>query len=644
MTLLTIRNLLIVLLLFTSGVSVLAEETSPPATPTLATYAAEERKFQDELLLKMQRMIKWELKGESLSTLAERLKKELDCEVLIDQVALEDLGIDFDQPVKATYSRISLQQALEHSLQPLELDWVIRGRALVISTQEECDTQMIVRVYDVRDLVVTGNFGHGEFDSLIDSIIATVAADSWAENGGGEAEIRPFHVDKTYALIISQTFRVQRQIEQLLNDLRKLRDPTSADAKPAISLEELQASLKLFDKELPSDKADVKPMGLLEMGTPQFEDAIARSNDFSLDLFRKTGDRDINQFMSGYSAREMLTTASFGSGGETRKQFEQVLRLPSSQEAAAVENLSMRSAIHTKSPGNELLVANAVWIAKGLPIQPQFRTLANTYMQATVTPVDFAESARTAERINRWAAANTRNRITNVVDAHLVEQSDPCILTNAVYFLGEWEFKFSRENTKPRDFRLASGESVQVPTMQGHFEARAGVDEETGTTIGELFYAKGKKSMVILLPIDRKGALDELEQSLTHEKLQDWLKQLSDDKVNVELPKFQFENRFELKSALSEMGLRDAFNSTKADFKGICNGIHLAWVRQVTYIRVDETGTEAIAFGGGGFGFGRVEPVTDLIVNRPFLFLIRDVRTGCILFVGRVVDPRVGNG
>jgi serpin B len=338
----------------------------------------------------------------------------------------------------------------------------------------------------------------------------------------------------------------------------------------------------------------------------------------------------------------MLALASYGSGGETREQFEQVLRLPSTRQETAAELFMIRSSVQRRAAGNELLVANSVWVSRELPLQPEFRKLAEVYMQATVQPVDFGDIPGTADEINVWAAKKSRNRIKDAVDAEFVEQSNPCILTNVVYFLGGWQSPFHRDNTKPREFRLASGESVQVPMMQSHLEARAGVDEGTGTTIGELFYGKKKTSMVVLLPIDRKGALEELEQSLTHEKLQVWLKQLVDETVNVELPKFQFEGQCELQTSLVELGLRDAFDSTKADFNGIADGgLFLRRVRQVTYIRVDETGAEAAAFTGGGFGFGgRVNPVNDLIVNRPCLFLIRDVRTGCVLFVGRVVVPR----
>lgn len=631
-----------------------AENESSTVTPpkgSFESYSTEEREFQDAIYRKMQRIVDWKFDDdERISTLTELLRKELDCEVLVENKALEEVGIDaeHDLPVRGTFSRVSMQQALEHMLRQLEMDWTIEGRALVISTQEELESRLIVRVYDVRDLVVTGNFEHVDFDQLIELIIGTVACDTWAQNGGGNADAWPFRVDGIHALVVSQSARVQRQIEVLLHDLRQLRGKNAGPWKPAVSWEELQAKLNVVGDESTADKsaAERKKLPSLIYGSPEFEDAVARNNDFSLDLFRKAARTGSNQLVSGYGAREMLTLASYGASGETREQFAQVLRLPSTHRASAAESLSIRSSLRSRNVGNEISINNAVWIARDLPLLPKYQKLAEVYMEATVNPVNFGDVSGTVDAINGWAAARTRNRIKDAVDAEFVSGSDPCMLTNVVYFLGGWQTKFQREDTKPREFRLSSGESVQVPTMRGKFEARAGVDEETGTTIGELFYGKRKSSMVILLPIDRKGGLAELEQSLTHEKLQEWLKQLEDGTVNVELPKFQFEGRYELQQALAELGLRDAFNPAKADFSGITGGkLFLRRVRQVTYIRVDESGTEAAGFTGGGFfGGPRVVSVSDLIVDRPFLFLIRDVRTGCILFVGRVVDPRTVDG
>src|SRR5690606_36475354 len=153
-----------------------------------------------------------------------------------------------------------------------------------------------------------------------------------------------------------------------------------------------------------------------------------------------------------------------------------------------------------QAAGNELLAANAAWVSRELPLQPEFRKVAELYMQATVKPVDFGDIQGTVNEINEWAAKKSRNRIKDAVDADFVAGSNPCILTNVVYLLGGWETKCDRENTKPRGLRLASGQSVRVPTMAGVLEARAGLDEETGTTTGELFYGKKKTSMVILLP------------------------------------------------------------------------------------------------------------------------------------------------
>ena len=593
----------------------------------------------------MQRLIDWQLSAESLTDFAARLKSELDCEVLIEEQALEDLGVDVGLALQGELARISLQHALEHLLHRHELDWTIKGRALVISTQESIEQQMIVRVYDVRDLVVTGNFGQSDFETLIEVMLSNVAADTWAENGGGQAEVRSFHFDELYALVVTQTFRNHRQIAQLFSDIRQLRGPNGAAGQSAISWEELQSKLKLFADESFADETSSESATApdpLVLRSPEFEDAIARCNDFSFDLFRNAArDTNSNQMLSGYSAREMLALASYGAKGATRRQFEQALRLPNSRQTSAMESLSIRSSVLGKSSHGEFLVANSVWIQSGLPLEIQFTSLAETFMNASIKQVDFGAIASTANEINRWAAANTRDRITKVIDEAGIDASAPCLLANAVYFLGRWESPFAKEQTEPSDFRLTTGEAIQVPTMHGQMEARGAIDKDTGVTIGELFYGGNSKSMVILLPADRPGALAELEQSLTHEKLRSWLSDLPTGSIQVEMPRFRFQGNYDLNAAIAELGVRDAFDRSKADFSEIApHGLFLQQVRQITFIQVDETGTEAAAFTGGSFG-GPMPATTDLFINRPFLFLIRDVKTGCILFVGRVVDPRL---
>lgn len=236
------RSLLILCLSIFPSVRIIAEDISP----SLAAFSTEERRIQNEIYLKMQRLIDWSFVEEPLSAVIERLRTELDCEVLIEHQALQDLGIDLEQPLSGTYSQISLQQALEHLLRQFEMDWAIEGRALVISTEEELETRLIVRVYDVHDLVVTGRFGKVDYDQLVDLIMSSVAMETWAENGGGEAEARPFRVDGVYALVVTQTAGVQRQIDKLLKELREVRDANPIVEKQTVSWDELQTAFRLY--------------------------------------------------------------------------------------------------------------------------------------------------------------------------------------------------------------------------------------------------------------------------------------------------------------------------------------------------------------------------------------------------------------
>ncbi len=214
------------------------------------------------------------------------------------------------------------------------------------------------------------------------------------------------------------------------------------------------------------------------------------------------------------------------------------------------------------------------------------------------------------------------------------------VLTNAVYFKGDWVQPFPKRNTHEEDFTVSAQEKVKVPLM--HQQAMMGYAEEETFQALEMPYAGRELSMVVLLPKQVDG-LPELEKSLTVEKLSALLSKLRVREVVTYLPRFKLEASFGLKPALRAMGLKRAF-SREADFKGISSveNPYLSAVLHKAYVDVNEEGTEAAAATGvvvGAMAVRRPAPIPVFHADHPFLFLIRDTKAGSTLFMGRLTKP-----
>lgn len=616
-------------------------EKDPLKTPEPAPSLAD-REFQAQVLERMQQPVDWVIEDEVILDLADRLSEALGITVLVDWESLEDLGLAEETSFKGKFKQLPLEQALEYLLDQHELSWMLRGRALVILSEYEQLTRLDTRVYDVRDLVSTTGIAAADFEMLIDLLINTIDADTWAENGGGEAEIRPLQLPRITALVISQTQRTHRKIDRLLAEIRLVRGtetmpiaPTVAWGDLASRLEPLAASLE----ETPAPEENAASFRLPMADSPELVDSATRANEFSFDLYRRVAkESERNQLVSGYGTRELLTIALCGAKGQTRRELERVLRFPEGGRGHGLESFALRSSMARQGRGVELVLAGGLWIDQGHPIRPEFVAAADRLLQATTRSLDFSQPTLAAQAINRWGAQLTKGRIEEFVDErHIVP---PAVLTSAVYFGGRWATRFDKDQTQDKPFRLASGEEVQVPTLHGLVLARA-ARLESGTVIGELDYSDREASMVILLPPDEPGALVKLEETLTAREFDEWLRTLRLATVRVAMPKFTFDVRHELMPALAEMGLDPVSKPGEADFSGITDGLALQQVWQRCVIEVNERGTTAAALSGGGaFGGPRRAELEELLLDRPFLFFIRDCQTGCVLFQGRVMDAR----
>ncbi len=241
-------------------------------------------------------------------------------------------------------------------------------------------------------------------------------------------------------------------------------------------------------------------------------------------------------------------------------------------------------------------------------------------------------------------AEATKGKITDLIPAGVLSDMTRLVLTNAIYFKGNWLHQFNKDSTQPAPFHLSATQKVEVPLMFQKERYKFGRAKfgESGLKVLELPYKGEELSMVLLLP-DETDGLAALEKELTAENLKSWTAKLGKPEVMVFLPKFKMTAEFQLNDVLAKLGMPLAFAPGSADFSGMDGkmDLYISAVVHKAFVDVNEEGTEAAAATGVVFGVTSV-PVDppEFRADHPFVFLIRDNRSGAILFMGRVLDPR----
>ncbi|MHC4060098.1 MAG: serpin family protein [Planctomycetota bacterium] len=382
--------------------------------------------------------------------------------------------------------------------------------------------------------------------------------------------------------------------------------------------------------------------------TSDQEVLVEGNNRFALDLYAKLREEEGNLFFSPYSISAALTMAYAGARGETAVQMADVLALPKDEAnqswrqervhsvfGAVIRDLNRRGG----EGRYELTVANALWGQEGYWFLNEFLELIEAHYDGQLHEVDFIGVAETARRtINTWVEKETRDKIKNLIPPGALNSLMRLVLTNAIYFKGNWARQFEKDKTIEAPFTLTSGKKVNAPMMNQ--TENFGYMEADDFQALEMPYVDNELSMIILLPKKFDG-LDEFEKKIKPRNLSDWLTKLRSRKVIVSFPKFKMTSQFGLAGVLRSMGMRDAF-SQQADFSGM-NGskdLYISAVIHKAYVDVNEEGTEAAAATGVVVGVTAIPaPQPVFRADHPFLFLIRDNHTGSILFIGRVMAP-----
>ena len=374
---------------------------------------------------------------------------------------------------------------------------------------------------------------------------------------------------------------------------------------------------------------------------------VAGNNAFAFDMYAQVRDTDGNLFYSPYSISIALAMTYAGARGDTDQQMADALQfalgqdgLPPAFNALDLE-LAGRSDEATDQGGDpfQLNIVNRIWGQVDLTFRDEFLDVLAEHYGASLSLMDFANNPEPARiEINDWVAAQTADRIKDLIPQGAINTLTRLVLTNAIYFKAAWLEPFEEANTTDQPFHLLSGDSVTAETMRQDTEY--GYAAGDGYQVIELPYDGSALSMVILLP--DSGRFDEFEGTLDATGWDAMLDEVVYGDVDLSLPKFTFESSLSLAEVLAELGMPIAFDPDDADFSGMTDEAQLfiSDVIHKAFVAVDEEGTEAAAATAVTLGATSApsEPVV-VNVDRPFVFLIRDIPTGSILFIGRVVDP-----
>jgi len=437
-----------------------------------------------------------------------------------------------------------------------------------------------------------------------------------------------FYIVIISALILGACMPVQNPTEPL--PVEEIKEP-AVDEKPGEITDASGAVAYIVDPQ--ADPEAVKELAL-------------SNNGFALALYQALRDEEGNLIYSPYSIFQALLMTSAGAEGETASQMAAVLGVdvndPATHNLINALNKVLSDQPEHLDPNAQPLtfnIANALWAQKDFHFEQAFLDTLSANYNAGLKLVDFNNPEEARALINLWVAAQTNDKIKDLIPEGVLSSMTRLVLTNAIYFKGAWVNQFEEKDTKDGGFTLADGSITTVPFMHGNFTIPALVNEKVHAI--SLPYEGGAYAMAaIMLLADFEGfeshlTATDLEQMLT-------LLQSSRAMVDLSMPKFQAESSFGLAEKLAAMGMPDAFDAQKADFSGMTGkpDLMISSVLHQATIDVNEKGTEAAAATVVVMNMASLPGESYTIrLDKPFIYVIYETTTNTIVFMGRVVNP-----
>jgi serpin B len=393
-------------------------------------------------------------------------------------------------------------------------------------------------------------------------------------------------------------------------------------------------------------KSDKERLTSLDVNAGEQALLVEGNSAFAFELYQALKGEEGNLFYSPYSISVALAMTYAGARGETAEQMADTLQFLLDQDSLHPAFNWLDAELASRGEGAQgmdgegfrLNVVNAIWGQKNYEFLSDFLDVLAENYGAGLRILDFmndTEASRLA--INKWVSDQTEGRIKDLIPQGVIVPLTRLVLTNAIYFNAAWEYPFDEDVTADGPFYFLDGGQVTVPVMK-QTEALDYTKGE-GYHAVELPYDGNELSMVILLP--EAGQFQAFEEGLQSQQIRDIVNGLQATEVSLTMPKFEFDSEFSLTDTLAVMGMPIAF-SVDADFSGMTGTLDLciSEVLHKAFVSVDEAGTEAAAATAVVMNeSGMPGESVEVTIDRPFIFLIRDIETGAILFVGRVIDP-----
>jgi serpin B len=393
-------------------------------------------------------------------------------------------------------------------------------------------------------------------------------------------------------------------------------------------------------------KSDKERITSPDVSTGEQALLVEGNSAFAFELYQELKEKEGNLFYSPYSISLALAMTYAGACNETAQQMAATLQFLLEQDRLHPAFNWLDAELARRGEGAEgkdgggfrLNIVNAIWGQKDYEFLSDFLDILAENYSAGLRILDFiTETEKSRLTINDWVSDQTEGRIEDLIPQGAIDALTRLVLTNAIYFNAAWEYPFDEEMTADGPFYLLDGGQITVPMMKQ--TESFGYTEEEGYQAVELPYDGGELSMVILLP--EAGKFEAFEEGLQAQQVSDIISGLQPTEVALTMPRFEFDSAFSLKDTLAGMGMPIAFSSS-ADFSGMTGKpeLFISDVVHKAFVAVDEAGTEAAAATAVIMALTAVpEPPVEVTIDHPFIFLIRDIETGAILFIGRVVNP-----
>ena len=375
------------------------------------------------------------------------------------------------------------------------------------------------------------------------------------------------------------------------------------------------------------------------------EKVTTANNQFAIAMYQKingqTEQADDNVFFSPYSLSTAMAMLYAAAEGETKAQIQKTFYYPS-MDTLNPNSAALYNQFNKPNPDYKLATVNDLWMQQGLTPNKAYVDTVQRYYGGQVTNLDFKGSPDPSRLIiNKKIAQHTNQLIPELLQKGSISSSVVAVLTNAVYFKGDWKMPFEANSTSEQPFHTLTGEPSDVKMM--NMQADFGYSEDKQVQVVQLPYKGDDLSMLVILPKSKdKAAMEQLVQDLNADKIKRWSTELVNQEVNLSLPKFKLAERYDMKGLLSDMGMPSAFKD-KAKFKLFDEplAIKIDDIYHQAVVIVDEKGTEAAAATAivAVDASAPIDQPVEFTADHPFMFMIKDNKTDAILFLGQVNKP-----